>query len=226
VQNIGVLIADSQLIFRQGIRALLERETDIEVLGDTGDGNQIACLVERLRPSVVVTDATLPGNAGAQLARDILQSDPRVEILVLTTQNSAYYVIEMIKAGARGYILKQSTDIELADAIRKLHRGEPVLAQAVLNTIFDDFHLVGSRSNLDGDLTVREREIIELVAAGQTSRKIALALGLSAKTVDNTRGQILIKLRARNMVEAVTTALEQGIIQIAPSARVRASTQK
>jgi two-component system response regulator DevR len=205
VQRIGVLLADAHPIFRQGLRALLDREPDIDVLGDTGAGAQVADLVDRLLPKVVVMDARLPDSAGPQLTTAIRHTYPHVEVLVLTTHDNPFHVLGMLRAGA----------------IRKVNRGEPVLDPAVVNTVLDNVHQSRSRPNAEGELTDRERKIIGLIAAGMTSREIANALGLSPKTIDNIRGQILQKLHARNKVEAITTALEHGVIRITPSTHGR-----
>ena len=225
-KRIGVMFADPQPIFRQGLRAILDRELDIDVLGDTGDGAEVAAMVKELLPSVVVMDVELPNSTGSQLMREIHKSCHHVAILVLTSHTRSFHVLGMLKGGARGYILKQSADIDLVDAIRRVDRGESVLDPAVVNTVIEGVNWRTSRPVADRGLTPREREIIELMVAGQTSREITIVLGLTPKTVDNVRSHILQKLHARDKVEAITTALENGMIRILPTPQLQRGAEQ
>ncbi|MGH2461474.1 MAG: response regulator [Chloroflexota bacterium] len=211
--NIRVLLVDDHTILRQGVKALLERESDVQIIGEAGDGLQAVRLAKQLAPDVVVMDAQMPGLSGTQATRAIRQASPRSEVLVLTMHDSSFTVFGMLKAGARGYLLKESAGADLADAIRAVHRGQSVLHPAVARMVVEQINQADLPLTDDDELTPREREIFELIASGRTSREIAEKLGLSAKTVDNCRAHILQKLHARNKAEAITIGLQRGLLQ-------------
>ena len=213
--SIRVLLVDDHTILRQGVKALLERESDIQIIGEAADGVQAVRSAKQLMPDVVVMDAQMPGLSGTQATRAIRQACPRTEVLVLTMHDSSYTVFGMLKAGARGYLLKESASTDLADAIRAVHRGQSVLHPAVARMVVEQINQAELPVTEDDELTLREREIFELIAVGKTSREIAEKLGLSAKTVDNCRAHILQKLHARNKAEAITIGLQRGLLQVA-----------
>ncbi|HUE75260.1 MAG TPA: response regulator transcription factor [Chloroflexota bacterium] len=212
--GIRVMIVDDHTIVRQGIQALLALETDIQVIAETGDGVVAVRLAKELQPDVVLMDVQLPGLSGIEATRTIRQMCPRTEVLAMTMHDSSHYVISMLKAGARGYLLKEAPAAEVMSAIRAVHRGQSVLHQNVTGMVVDQVNQRAPQGVADETLTMRERQILELVAIGQTSREIAERLGLSVKTVDNYRTHVLQKLNARNKVEAITIALQRGLIQI------------
>ena len=213
--KLRVLLVDDHTILRQGLRALLERESDLEVVGEAADGLVGVRLAKQLLPDVVVMDAQMPGLSGAQATRAIRQACPRVEILVLTMHDSSHCVFGMLKAGARGYLLKEAAGTDLAQAIRAVGRGQSVLHPTVARLLVEQVNQAELPQTEDDELTLREREIFELIAAGKTSKEIAAKLGLSAKTVDNCRAHILQKLHARNKAEAITIGLQRGLLQMA-----------
>ena len=215
MSSIRVLLVDDHTILRHGLKAILSKETDIQIVGEAGDGLEAVRLAKQLQPNVVVMDAQLPGLSGAQATRAIRQACPRTEVLVLTMHDSSHFVFTMLKAGARGYLLKESASTELANAIRTVNRGQSVLHPTVARLVVEQVNQAELPITSDDTLTLREREIFELIAAGKTSREIAEQLGLSVKTVDNCRAHILQKLHARNKVEAITIGLQRGLIQVA-----------
>ncbi|MBI3979518.1 MAG: response regulator transcription factor [Chloroflexi bacterium] len=212
VRRIRVLLVEDHAMVRQGLRALLDRETDLQVVGEAADGNDAIRLAEELLPDVVVMDAGLPGVSGIQATRAIVQRNPRVKILALSMHEDSDTVFGMLRAGAKGYQLKQAAVTELAEAIRNVYSGRSALHPAIARYVVDAVSRQEMVEQAEGELTEREREILELVAAGQTSREIGDRLGLSARTVDAHRAQILAKLDARNKVEAIITAIRRGLI--------------
>jgi DNA-binding NarL/FixJ family response regulator len=204
------------VIVRQGVQALLARETDIQVIDEASDGFQAVRMAKEHLPDVVVMDAQLPGLSGIEATRAIRQACPRTEVLVMTMHDNSHFVISMLKAGARGYLLKESAAPDLANAIRSVNRGQSVLHPSITRIVVDQVNSGNSHLTGADALTYRERQILELVAVGKTSREIAQMLGLSVKTVDNHRTHILQKLQARNKVEAITIAMQRGLIQMTP----------
>ena len=213
--TIRILLVDDHTIIRQGLKAILARETDIQIIAEAADGLEAVRLARQHLPDVIVMDAQLPGLSGTQATRTIRQSCPRVEVLALTMHDSSHTIFGMLKAGARGYLLKESASPDLANAIRAVHRGQSVLHPTVARIVVEQVNQAELPMTDDDVLTLREREIFELVAAGKTSREIAGQLGLSVKTVDNCRAHILQKLHARNKVEAITIGIQRGLIQVA-----------
>ncbi len=216
MSGIRVLLVDDHTILRQGIKALMEREPDIAIIGEAGDGLEAVRLARQLQPDVVVMDVQLPGLPGPQATRAIRQACPRTGVLVLTMHDSSYTVFGMLKAGARGYLLKESAGSDLADAIRTVHRGQSVLHPTIARMVIEQINQVDLPSADDDELSPREQEIFRLIAAGKTSREIAEKLGLSAKTIDNCRARILQKLHARNKAEAITIGVQRGLIHLSP----------
>ncbi len=217
MRPIRILLVDDHRILRLGLKAILSQEDDLQVIGETGDGREAVRLARQLEPDVVVMDVQLPGLSGADATRAICQSCPRVGVLALTMHDNSHYVLAMMKAGARSYLLKESAGPDLANAIRATSRGQSVLDPAVAGTVVEILRDVRPPRSASDELTAREREIFELIALGYTSREIAAKLGLAAKTVDNCRSRILQKLGARNKAEAVAIGLQQGLFQAIPA---------
>lgn len=213
--KIRVLLVDDHTILRQGVKALLEREPDIQIIGEASDGTQAIRLARRFLPDVVVMDAQMPGLSGAQATKAIRRACPSVEVVALTMHTASYCVFEMLKAGAKGYLLKESASTDLADAVRQVHRGQSVLHPSIARIVLNQVNQAEVPFTEDDNLTPREHEIFELIAMGETSRGIANRLSLSAKTVDNCRAHILQKLHVRNKAEAVTVGIQRGILQVA-----------
>lgn len=214
---IRVLLVDDHRILRQGVKALLENEADIQIVGEAGDGAQAVRLAKEMTPDVVVMDAQMPGLSGIDATRAIRQACPSTEVIALTMHEGGHIVFAMLKAGARGYLLKESAGSDLASAIRAVHRGQSALHPAVARLVVEHVNHVEDALSADDELALREREVFELMAAGKTSREIGEKLGVSAKTVDNCRAQILEKLHARNKAEAITIGLQRGLLHIADS---------
>jgi len=209
---IRLVLADDHTLFRQGVRALLAREPDFEVVGEAQDGEEAVALAERLRPDVVVMDMVMPRLDGVEATRRIRERCPEVRVLALTMYDDAQPVLE---AGANGYVLKRSTSEELARAVREVHAGgaplDPVVAARVLTR-----YVRPEGDRKAAQLTAREREVLALIASGHTNVRIAAQLGLSRKTVDAHRTNIMKKLGAHDVTALVRHALSEGIVKLPP----------
>jgi DNA-binding NarL/FixJ family response regulator len=207
-----VLIADDHGIVRSGLRLLLERQDDIEVIGEAADGAEAREIAVRERPDLAILDVRMPKLTGLQVTREIKRQAPEVSVLILSMHDDERYLFEALKAGASGYVLKTQADVDLVEAIRAVERGEPFLTPAAQQTLIKDV-LERGRDDGDEDLTPREEEIVKLVAEAHTTRQIAEILHLSEKTVENHRGNAMRKLGMRDRVELVRYAIRRGLIE-------------
>jgi DNA-binding NarL/FixJ family response regulator len=193
---VRVLIADDHGIVRSGLRLLLERQADIEVVGEAADGAEARELAIRERPDLAILDVKMPKLTGLQATREIKAQAPEVAVLILSMHDDERYLFEALKAGASGYVLKTQADTDLVAAIRAIERGERF-----------------PRPPAQEELTPREEEIVKLVAEAHTSKEIAAILHLSEKTVENHRGNAMRKLGMRDRVELVRYAIRRGLIE-------------
>jgi DNA-binding NarL/FixJ family response regulator len=205
-----VLIADDHGIVRSGIRLLLERQADIEVIGEAADGAEAREMAIRERPDLAILDVKMPKLTGLQATREIKSQAPEVSVLILSMHDDERYLFEALKAGASGYVLKAQADTDLLAAIRAVERGEPFLTPAAQRTLIRD---VLERGSSGEELTPREEEIVKLVAEAHTTKEIAAILHLSEKTVENHRANAMRKLGMRDRVELVRYAIRRGLIE-------------
>jgi len=209
---IRLLLVDDHAILRDGLRALLSYYPDVEVVGEAEDGLQAIEAVESLTPDVILMDIAMPGMNGLEATHRIRQSHPESRILVLTQYDDKRYVLPFLRAGVSGYVVKRALGSDLINAVRAVAKGESFLYPSVASTVLEQLHLPqNERLDEASPLTPREREILRRVAAGETSRQIALALGISAKTVEWHRGNLMTKLGLRSVAELVRYALEHGL---------------
>ena len=215
---ISVLIADDEALVRGGFRAMLASQPDIEVIGEAGDGEQAVALAHALRPDVVLMDARMPKLDGLEATRRVLApSAGRVpRVLVLTTFDRNVFVYEALKAGASGFLLKDSPPERLAEAIRIVAAGDAMLAPAITRRLIEE-HVRGPRPGQDvpvelEELTEREAEVLRLVAQGLSNAEIAAHLIVSLETVKTHVAHVLGKLGLRDRVQAVVRAYESGLV--------------
>lgn len=206
-----VVIADDHGIVRSGIRLLLERQGDINVIAEAADGIEARDTVVRERPDLAILDVKMPGLTGLQATREIKAQVPETNVLILSMHDDDRYLFEALKAGASGYVLKSQADTDLLNAIRAVERGEPFLSPGAQQALIRDLLETGEPAG--SDLTPREEEIVKLVAEANTTREIAGMLHLSEKTVENHRGNAMKKLGMRDRVELVRYAIRQGLIE-------------
>ena len=211
---IRVLLADDHAVLRSGLRALLNAEPDIEVVGEAADGEEAVALAERLRPAVVVMDLSMPRMDGLQATRLISSNLAETRVLVLTMHAEDQYLLRVLDAGGAGYVLKDSADIELIEAIRAVHRGEAYLYPSAVRMLLEAYrHGVRPSDTPANPLTEREEEVLKLTAEGFSNSEIAGRIYLSPKTVDTYRQRIMEKLGLHHRSELVRYALEHGLLR-------------
>jgi DNA-binding NarL/FixJ family response regulator len=206
-----LLIADDHGIVRSGLRLLLEREPDLEVVAEASDGAEARDLAIRERPDLAILDVKMPKLTGLQATREIREQAPDVAVLILSMHDDERYLFEALKAGASGYVLKRQADEDLLDAVRSVERGEPFLTPDAQRALIKD---VLERGLEDTDeLTPREQEVVKLVAEAHTNREIAEILHVAEKTVESHRANAMRKLGMRDRVELVRYAVRRGLIE-------------
>jgi two-component system, NarL family, response regulator LiaR len=208
---IRVLLTDDHSIVRKGIRALLATEKDIEVVGEAANGREALDLEEKLRPDVVLMDMVMPQMDGIEAIRHITARRPGARILVLTSFAADDKVFPAIKAGALGYLLKDSAPEELVEAIHQVHRGQPSLHPTIARKLLDELSRPASRPPTPDPLTDREVEVLRLVAKGKSNRQIADEMIISEATVRTHVSNILGKLHLASRTEAALYALREGL---------------
>lgn len=212
--TIRVLVADDHAVVREGIRHVLEREPGFEVVAEAANGSEVLPLAERHRPDVAVLDISMPGESGIQVAAQLRQRLPDTRILILSMYDNAEYVLESVRAGAHGYILKDTAATELRRAIRAVQNGEAFLSPPVASRLTAAVRGELEREARTGDLgslTGREREVLRGIVGGQTNKEIAAALGISHRTVETHRESLMRKLRIRTVAGLTRFALEAGL---------------
>jgi DNA-binding NarL/FixJ family response regulator len=213
VTPIRVLIADDHTLVRAGIRGLLQSLTGVEVVGEAGEGQEVLRLAAVLRPDVVLMDIGMPGLNGLEAAARLVTLSNSIRVVILSMHNSEEYVLRALRAGCVGYLLKGAAVSELEVAVRAVARGEVYLSPAVSRQVVDDY--VGRTGAATGPLealTPRQREILQLVAEGNTSKDIAVQLGLSVKTVEAHRAQIMERLDVHDLAGLVRFAVRVGLV--------------
>lgn len=205
-----ILLADDHSVVRRGFRLILSSQPDMEVAGEATNGREAVDAAETLQPDVVVMDVSMPELNGIEATRRIADVSPRTRVLALSMHKDSVYVREILRAGARGYLLKDGSDADLVNAVRAIARGEGYLSPAVSDAVLSDYrkHV----TNPVDLLTTREREVLQLIAEGRTNKEIANSLQLSVYTVEAHRGHIMEKLNLHSGGELVRFALRNGLI--------------
>jgi two-component system, NarL family, response regulator NreC len=215
MSKVRIVIADDHTIMRSGLRLLLEREPDFVVVGEAGDGRAATEAVEQHSPDVVVLDIAMPNLNGIEAAARITASHPKTAIIILSMHSDETYVLRALRVGARGYLLKDSAESDLIAAVRTVMKGRTFFSPAISNMLVEDYIRAIRERGVDDSyelLTSRERELLQLVAEGKTTKEIAAELSLSASTVDTHRGNIMRKLNVNSLAELVLYATRRGII--------------
>ncbi len=207
---IKILLADDHSLVRQGFSMILSAQSDMQIVGEASNGREAVELAEKLHPDVVVMDVTMPELNGIEATRRIAESAPRTRVLALSMHKDSVYVREILRAGARGYLLKDSADADLIAAVRSVAKGEAYLSPSVSDAVLTDYrkHV----SNPIDLLTTREREVLQMIAEGKTNKEIATTLNLSVYTVEAHRGRVMEKLNLHSTGELVRFALRNGLI--------------
>jgi DNA-binding NarL/FixJ family response regulator len=213
--KIRILVVDDHAIMRDGVRALLSLQDDIEIVGEAADGREALNRALELRPDVVLMDIAMPGLDGLEATRRIARKLPSAKVLVLTQHDNREYVLTAIKAGASGYVPKRALGSELVTAVHAVHRGDSFLYPSVATVLIDGYR----RGDKDLDagfsgLTAREREILKLIAEGHTSREVGEILEISLKTVQGHRTRIMSKLDLHNRTELIKYAMRKDLVTL------------
>jgi DNA-binding NarL/FixJ family response regulator len=203
---ITVLLVDDHALVRVGFRRMLEDEPDIRVIGEASDGAQAVERAAELAPQVVVMDFALPSMNGATATHNILKTNPKIAVLILSMHSEPNYVRTCLEAGARGYLLKNAMDLELVDAVRKVAQGTQVLDPRLAP--------IPAATPSSNNLTPREMEVLQLIVHGKSNKEIATVLGLSANTVNVHRANIMQALEIHNTADLVVHAIRSGLVSI------------
>jgi DNA-binding NarL/FixJ family response regulator len=209
-EKIHILLADDHAVVRQGFKMILAAQPDMEIVGEAGNGREALDLAGQLQPDVIVMDVAMPELNGIEATRRIADLSPRSRVLALSMHKDSVYVREILRAGARGYLLKDSIASDLLAAVRAVARGEGYLSPGVSDAVLNDYRRhVTDPIDL---LTSREREVLQMIAEGKTNKDIATVLNLSVYTVDAHRGHIMEKLNLHSVTDLVRFAVRAGLV--------------
>lgn len=215
MKKLGILLADDHTVMRAGLRALLERHPNLEVVGEAENGRQTVQLSASLRPDVVVMDIGMPILNGIEATKEIVNQRPAAAVVILSMYSDESYVMRALKAGARAYLLKDSAAADLISAIDAVSQGKSFFSPKVSRILAEDYvRILKQKGAVDSYdlLTSREREILQLLAEGKTNKEVATALNISPYTVETHRSHILEKLNLHNPAELILYAVRKGII--------------
>ncbi|MGP8244413.1 MAG: response regulator [Bryobacteraceae bacterium] len=210
MKRIRILLADDHAVVRQGFKMILAEQPDMEIAGEAANGREAVELAEKIKPDVVVMDVSMPELNGIEATRRLAASAPHTRVLALSMHKDSVYVREILRAGARGYLLKDSPAQDMLTAVRAVAGGEGYISPAVSSAVLDDYrkHVTNPIDLLTG----REREVLQMLAEGKTNKEIAAVLNLSVYTVEAHRGRIMEKLNVHSINELVRFAVRNGLI--------------
>ena len=209
-EKIRILLADDHAVVRQGFKMILAAQPDMEIVGEAGNGREALDLAGQLQPDVIVMDVAMPELNGIEATRRVADLSPRRRVLALSMHKDSVYVREILRAGARGYLLKDSISSDLLAAVRAIARGEGYLSPGVSDAVLNDYRRhVTEPIDL---LSSREREVLQMIAEGKTNKEIATVLNLSVYTVDAHRGRIMEKLNVHSVTDLVRFAVRSGLV--------------
>src|SRR6516164_3126837 len=215
MKRIRVLLADDHQLMRSGIRLMLEREGDLTVVGEASDGREAVALAKSLKPDVVIMDIGMANLNGIEAARQMTQERPDLAVMILSMHSDESYLLRALRAGARGYLLKDSAEPDLIKAVHVVAGGKSFFSPAVSRLLLDNYVRKLKRSGTDDPydlLTPRERELLQLIADGKSNKHIANLLNLSVYTVESHRANVMEKLNLRGLPELILYAVRRGII--------------
>lgn len=213
---ITIVLADDHHVVRQGLRALLKAEADFSVVGEAGDGLAALQLVEQLKPNVLLLDLMMPGLNGLEVCRQLSKHSPNTHIVVLSMYSNEAYVLEALGNGASAYVLKDSSSVDLVHAVREVAAGRRYLSPPLSDRAIEVYQEKAKAASLDKyeTLTTREREVMQLSAEGHTSTEIAARLGISSRTAETHRSNLMHKLGLHTQADLIRYALRRGIIPL------------
>src|SRR5215469_14334585 len=210
MKRIRILLVDDHAVVRQGFKMILAEQPDMEIIGEAGNGREALALAESLKPDIVVMDVAMPELNGIEATRRMGEAAPHARVVALSMHKDSVYVREILRAGARGYLLKDSIDTDLISAVRAVAKGDGYISPGVSDAVLTDYRRhVTAPLDL---LTSREREVLQMIAESKTNKEIAVALNLSVYTVEAHRGKIMEKLNLHSTSELVRFAVRHGLI--------------
>lgn len=215
MKKLRILLADDHGVVRKGLRFLLESEPDLEVVGEAADGRQAVDMAEELRPDVVVMDIAMPWLNGIDATGQIVKQQPAVGVIMLSMHSDEEYLVRTLTAGAKGYLLKDSAETDLVQAVHSVSDGKPFFSPAIAKTLLEDYVRRLQQRGLSDSyelLSDREKEVLQLLAEGKTNKDVANLLNLSTHTVETHRTHIMQKLNLHNTAEIVLYAVRKKII--------------
>lgn len=221
MERIKVLIADDHRVVREGLVAILKTKENIAVVGEAQDGQEAIEKTRALLPDVILMDVSMPRMGGVEATRQVKREFPHIGIIALTMYDEQQYIFDLVRAGATGYLLKDTDSSQIVAAIRAIYRGESLIHPSVASKILAEFSLMSQKkgkksSGVDHDLTEREITVLRLVAEGKTNKEIANVLDLSEKTVKNHVRNIFHKLQVYDRTQAAILAIRKGLIELNP----------
>ena len=211
---IKVLLADDHAVVRDGLRALLEAQPGIDVVGDVTNGREAVREAQRLQPDVAIMDIAMPDLNGIEATLQMQDACPSTQILILSMHSTTEHIFRALRAGARGYLLKDSAGVEVVEAVRVVHAGRRYLSQKIAATVIDDYIAERHRTSPLDSLSRRERQILQLIVEGKTSAEVGAMLFLSPKTIDTYRSRMMHKLGIGDLPNLVKFAIRHGITQL------------
>jgi two-component system, NarL family, response regulator NreC len=215
MNKLKVLLADDHGVVRKGLRFVLERNARIQVVGEAADGREAVKLAEQLEPQVVVMDIAMPNLNGIDATTQIVKKNPKIGVVILSMYSDEAYLVRVLSAGARGYLLKDSAETELLRAVESVGEGKPFFSPAIAQTLLEDYMRRLQQEHLQDSydlLTDREKEILQLLAEGKSNKEVAAVLNLSLHTVETHRMHIMQKLNLHNTAEIVLYAVRKKVI--------------
>jgi DNA-binding NarL/FixJ family response regulator len=213
--SIRVLLADDHGVVRKGLRFLLERQPDMEIVGEAGDGREAVRMAEATEPDIVIMDIAMPLLNGIEATAQIVKRSPRLGVIILSMHSDEDYLLSALNAGAKGYLLKESAEEDLVRAVHAVSKGTPFFSPEIAKTMLDDYMRFLQQRNLQDSydlLTEREKEVLQLLAEGKSNKEAAAILDVSVYTVDTHRTHLMQKLNLHNTAEIVLYAVRKKII--------------
>jgi len=215
VNKIRILVADDHGVVRKGLRFLLDRQSDMEVVGEASDGREVVRLCEKLNPNIVIMDVAMPQLNGIDAAAQIVKTNPSIRIIMLSMYADESYLVRALSAGAKGYMLKDSAEVDIVRAVQVVSQGRPFFSPQIAQSLLDDYVRTLQQRGLQDSyelLTDREREVLQLLAEGKSNKEVATILDLSTYTVETHRTNLMHKLNLHNTAEIVLYAVRKKVI--------------
>lgn len=215
MNKIRILVADDHGVVRKGLRFLLDRQSDMEVVGEASDGREVVRLCEKLNPNIVIMDVAMPQLNGIDAAAQIVKTNPSIRIIMLSMYADESYLVRALSAGAKGYMLKDSAEVDIVRAVQVVSQGRPFFSPQIAQSLLDDYVRTLQQRGLQDSyelLTDREREVLQLLAEGKSNKEVATILDLSTYTVETHRTNLMHKLNLHNTAEIVLYAVRKKVI--------------